>query len=219
VRSALRQALLGAIESPLKLVGGVIGIGGKSGAIAPAPIAFPLGRPQPTSAGAESADRLAAFLTSRPAMAVELDTAVTTDDVRWLREQALHAEWADEGFFKRSFAFVTQRGPRERIGDYLTARAEGNRAELSADDAATLQHWLDERPPPSAEQLRALAAARLAAVESVLQDKGIDAARIAHGEPSEEPVDGAPVVKIKFRPLRAPSAATSGSTTNQEEGK
>jgi hypothetical protein len=209
VRSALRQALMGAIQSPLKLVGGVIGAGGKSGAIAPAPIAFPLGRGEPTAAGADSAQRLAAFLTSRPGMAVELDTAVTADDVRWLHEQGLHGEWEDEGFFERSFAFLTQRGPRERIGAYLAARADGTSAELSAEDAATLQEWLDARPPPSPEQLRELAAARLAAVESVLRKSGIDAARIATG-PASPPASGggAPVVTIRFKPAsgRVPPA-------------
>jgi len=220
VRGALRQALMGAVEAPLKLVGGVIGlVGGKSGPVAPAPIAFPLGRAEPTSAGAESADRLAAFLTSRPAMAVQLDTAVTTDDVQWLREQALHAEWKDEGFFKRSLAFVTQRGPRERIGDYLAARAEGKTPELSAEDAATLQQSLDQRPAPTPEQLRALVDGRLAAVESVLHDKGIDASRLTRGEIPDEPAEGAPVVKIKFRPLRAPAEASTGSPTTPEEGQ
>jgi hypothetical protein len=112
VRSALRQALFGAIQSPLKLVGGVIGAGGKRGRIAPAPIAFPLGRSEPTAAGAESVQRLASFLAERPAMAVQLDTSVTADDVRWLHEQSLRSQWAEEGFFQRTFAFVTQRGPR-----------------------------------------------------------------------------------------------------------
>jgi hypothetical protein len=219
VRSTLRQAMTGAIESPLKLIGGVIGMGGKSGAIAPAPITFPLGRADPTAAGVESAQRLAEFLASRPAMAVELDTAVTTDDVRWLREQALYGEWHDEGVVKRSLAFITQRGPRERIGDYLKARADGQSAELAPEDAATLQQWLDARPPPPAEQLRGLATSRLAAVQSVLRDKEIDAARIALGEPSGELVEGAPVVKIAFRPLGAKSTASSGSPKPAEEGQ
>jgi len=35
----------------------------------------------------------------------------------------------------------------------------------------------------------------------VLRDQGIDAARISHGEPSSEPIDGTPVVKIAFQAL------------------
>ena len=219
VRSALRQAMVGAIQSPLKLIGGVIGVGGKISAIAPAPIAFRLGEAVPTAAGAESAERLAEFLAGRPAMAVKLDTAATADDVRWLREQALHTEWHDEGFFKRSFAFITQRGPRERIGDYLADRADGQTPELSAEDAATLQQWLDERPPPTPEHLRELAAARLAVVQSVLTAKGIDAARVGHGEPGGDLAEGAPLVTITLHALRAPSEARAEPPTTPEEGQ
>ncbi len=219
VRSALRQAMVGAIQSPLKLIGGVIGVGGKISSIAPAPIPFRLGQSVPTDAGAESAQKLAAFLTSRPGMAVELDAAVTPDDVRWLHEQALRAQWQDEGFFKRSFAFITQRGPRERIGDYLAERADGQTPELSAEDAATLQLWLDEQPPPAPEQLRELAAARLAAVQSALTAKGIDAARVGHGEPRGDLAEGAPLVTIKFRALRGPTEAPAEPPTTPEEGQ
>ena len=161
--------------------------GGKGAPIAPAPIAFRLGRAEPTTAGAEAADRLAAFLIGRPGMGVQLDTTPTQDDVRWLCEQALGAEWEEQGLFERSIGFLTQRGPRQRIRTYIEARAADGRPELSAEDQATLQQWLDERPTPTAEQLRALAAARVAVVETVLHDKGIDAARIAHGEPSSRP--------------------------------
>jgi hypothetical protein len=150
---------------------------------------------------------LADFLNSRPAMAVQLDTSITTEDVRWLREQALRADWHDEGVFKRSVAFLTQRGPRERIGDYLAARATGGAPQLSPEDAATLQQSLDKRPAPSAEQLEALAADRLAAVESILKDKSVDPTRITRGETGGEPVEGAPVVKLTFRPR---SAGTPG---------
>jgi hypothetical protein len=135
-------------------------------------------------------------------MAVQLGTAPTQDDVRWLREQALRAEWEDEGFFEGAMAFVTQRGPRERIRAYLDARADDSAAELSAEDQATLQQWLDERPAPTAEQLRELAAARLALVESVLHDKGIDAARVSHTEPPAEAAEGKPVVSLQLRALR-----------------
>ena len=79
-------------------------------------------------------------------MAVQLDAAVTTDDVTWLHEQTLRGEWAEEGFFQRTFAFVTERGPRDRIGSYLAARAAGKKAELSAEDTATLKEWLAEEP-------------------------------------------------------------------------
>jgi hypothetical protein len=205
VRSALRQALAGAITSPLKMLGAVAG--GSGAPIAPQPIAFRLGRAEPTGPGAESATRLAAFLVSRPAMGVQLASAPTPDDARWLHEHALLGTWAEEGFFERSFAFIAERGPRERIRAYLEARVDDQKPELSAEDAATLDEWLKEVPEPTPEALQALADARIAAVEAVLRDKGIDAARISRGEP---PADASkPIVGIHLRSAAAPSAAAA----------
>jgi hypothetical protein len=198
VRSALKQALVGAISSPLKLLGAAAGGGGKSAGLAPAPIAFRLGRAEPTKAGSESAERLAAFLASRPGMAVQLTADPTQEDVRWLREQALGSEWEEEGFFSKGVAFFTERGPRERIRAYLTARAEDGKPELSAEDQATLQQWLDERPAPTPEQLRALAEARVAVVQTALAAKQIDAARVTVTPPEETPIDGPPIVSLKL---------------------
>ena len=207
VRSALKQALVGAISSPLKLLG--VGGGGSSGAMAPAPIAFRPGRAEPTSAGAQSADRLAGFLASRPGMGVDLTCSPTNDDVRWLREQALRGEWKDAGVFSKSVAFFNQRGPRERITAYLDARGSDGTAELSTEDETQLQQWLDERPVPSGEELRQLAAARLAAVQAVLADKGIAASRVRVEPASDAPVDGVPTVGLKLGSAAGPAAASA----------
>lgn len=204
VRSALTQALAGAITSPLKMLGAVAGAAGAP--IAPQPIAFRLGRAEPTGPGAESASRLADFLASRPAMGVQLTSAPTPDDARWLHEHALLASWADEGFFERSLTFVTERGPRQRIRAYLEARKADQKSELSAEDAATLDAWLQEIPAPTAEALQALADARLAAVEAVLRDKGIAPSRISRGAPPAETTN--PIVGITLRPAKATDAAS-----------
>jgi len=171
--------------------------GGKGAPVAPQPVAFRLGRADPTDAGAESAGRLAAFLASRPAMGVALAAAATPDDARWLHEHALLGRWAEEGFFERSLAFVTARGPRQRIRAYLEARVEDETPELSAEDAATLDTWLAEVPAPTTGELQALADARIAAVEVVLREKGIDAARITRGPAPEEPRK--PIVGIRLQ--------------------
>jgi hypothetical protein len=199
VRSALRQAITGAITSPLKMLGAVAG--GKGAPVAPAPVAFRLGRAEPTKKGAQSAERLADFLGTRPGMGVELSTAATADDARWLHEQTLRAEWGSEGAFRRSLAFVTSRGPRQRIRAYLEARASGEKKpKLSAEDTAQLDEWLAERPAPTPEELQALADSRLAAVEKVLQAKKIDAARISRGKPPEQPKKA--LVGVRLRPAK-----------------
>ncbi|MEO8605834.1 MAG: DUF748 domain-containing protein [bacterium] len=212
VRSALKQALVGAISSPLKLLG--VGGGSSGGGLAPAPIAFRLGRAAPTTAGVESANRLAGFLAGRPGMAVDLATEPTADDVRWLREQALRGEWKDAGMFAKALALVSQRGPRERIGAYLEARGEDRKAELSGEDQAVLQQWLDERPAPSGEPLRELAAARLAAVQAMLNDKGIGAARVRIEPPSDTPVDGAPIVTLKLDTAERSATTTTAPASD-----
>lgn len=211
VRSALRRAITGALTSPLKMLGAAIG--GKGAPIAPSPIAFRLGRAEPTDAGAENAERLAAFLASRPAMGVQLSSAATKGDERWLHEQALLGDWADENFFERSLAFITKRGPRERIRAYLEARARNKRPELSAEDAATLDEWLAERPAPTEEQLQALADARLAAVEKALAEEGIEASRVTRGAPPEEPAK--PIVRIRLRTAQAVASPTPSSTAGE----
>jgi hypothetical protein len=67
--------------------------------------------------------------------------------------------------------------------------------------------------------LTALAAGRIAAVDSVLRAKGIDGARISHGEAVGEPVEGKPVVKIRFKPLSAAIQARPESPKPTEEGQ
>ena len=149
ILSALRTALKGAITSPLKLLGAVTGSGkGKIKSIAPAPIGFIAGQAALTTEGAQGAQRLAEFLQSRPALAVELSTAVTPEDVRRLREQALLDELGKQGFFKSMLSFAGL-SKRDEIRAALEARAQGKPGELSPEDEQVLEQWL-----PSARRRR-----------------------------------------------------------------
>lgn len=169
VRGALQRAILGALASPLKLVGAVFS-GDKVESVVPPAVAFLPGRAEPAPNGAQQLDQVAALLASRPGIGVTLDTSVTPTDVRWLREQALREEWAGQGIFAK-LKDLPQRGAREKINHALEARAHDEEGTLDPDDAATLDHWLDERPAIPAERLQALAVARLARVEEVLCDQ------------------------------------------------
>src|SRR5207253_1284350 len=114
VGQALRKALIGALASPLKLVGAAFG-GGGGEALAPAPIAFRKGR-----------------------------------------------------------------------------------AELAAEDADTLERWLNERPAPTPERLRTLTGERMARLRTVLQEKhGIAAERIGRRDPAADVIEGPPVVRFE----------------------
>jgi hypothetical protein len=204
VAQALRKALVGALASPLKLVGAAFG--GKAGQAAPAPIAFRAGAAEPTDAGEKHIEALAGLLASRPGIGITLKGSPTTSDARRLHEQALHEELArPQGIFGAIGNF-TQRGARERIRVALEARNEGEKGELAPEDARKLDEWLAERREPTNEELAALVKARLDAVSTKLREgRGIDATRVRTIDPSGEVRDGDPTVEFDLG-----AAAASG---------
>jgi hypothetical protein len=202
VAGALRSALVGALASPLKLVGLVVG-GGKASSAAPPEIAFRAGRADPTKESEGQIKQLASFVASRPAIGVTLEAEASTRDVRWLREQALAQELGKPQGVWGAVKNIGQGGKRERIAKALAERAKDEPGELDEADSKTLEEWLDQRPPPAAEQIRALVEARLAKLEHVLRDDyGIDASRITRGEVSAEATDAPPVVRLQIGPIK-----------------
>ena len=195
VGGALRRAIVNALTSPLKLVGAVFS--GKEGGIAaPAPIGFRPGRAELDPAGSQQVDQLAAFLAGRPGIGATLETSVTNTDVRWLREQALLQAWDNAGVLG-TLRGLTQRSARDRVRQALEARRKDQSAELSAEDTAALDGWLDEQPPIPAEQLLSLASARLAQTEAALEEgHGLDATRVKRRAPVADATDGAPAVQV-----------------------
>src|SRR4029450_5269642 len=178
VAAALRQGLLGALTSPLKLVGAIFS--GAKVQAAPAPLPFRTGRDVLSDDGDKQVDQLAKFLADRPGMGVALQTAPTKADVRWMWENDLYQELgAPQGVFG-TLKNITKRGVRDRIREALAARADDKQGELDAEDQQTLEQMLGERPAPTADRVHQLAEARLARVEQALrQEHGIDAARLA----------------------------------------
>jgi len=190
---ALRAAIVNALASPLKLVGAAFG--GKGGeSAAPAPIAFAVGRAEPTSDGDKALEGLGGLLASRPGIGITLEASPTQSDARWLEEQSLREELSRGGVFS-AIGNLAQRGARERIRKALEERAAGKEGSLDAEDAAKLDEWLAERPKASEKELRALAAARLEKAASSLQQKhGVGANRVTRAEPGAEAGQGDPVV-------------------------
>jgi hypothetical protein len=208
VAGALRSALVGALASPLKLIGLAVG-GGKAASAAPPEIAFRAGRADPTEESEGQIKQLAAFVASRPAIGVTLEAAASTRDVRWLREQALAQELGKPQGVWGAVRNIGQGGKRERIAKALAERAKDEPGKLDEADSKTLEEWLDQRPPPAAEQIRALVEARLAKLEHVLRDDyGIDASRITRGEVSTEATDAPPVVRLQIGPVEKAAQAS-----------
>jgi hypothetical protein len=201
ILGAIKQAIIGALMAPLKLLGAMFGGGGKVESVPPTSIAFRPGRDELMPEATERAEQLAALLASRPALGVTLTTAVTESDVRWLREQALRAAWEKEGFFKK-LQDLPQRSARKAVSRALEARARGEEGKLDPEDAAALDGWLDERPPPPVAQLRALAEARLARIEQVLREgHGIESQRVRRGEVPDGTTADAPAVSLELSPV------------------
>lgn len=198
IAGALRRALLGALASPLKLFGAFMPGGTTPGGTPPG-IVFRSGRADSTAEGEEQINQIAAFVASRPGMHVTIEAVPSTRDARWLREQALARELGEpQGIFGAA-RNIGSGGVRDRIAKALSARARDEPGELDEEDRGTLEHWLDERPPPAAGELRALAEARLARIERVLRDEhGVDASRVARAEIAAEPTDDAPLVRLQI---------------------
>ena len=188
IAGALKHALLNAITSPLKLLGGIFS--GDKVQAAPQPIAFHTGRDALADDGSKQIDQLAKFLADRPAMGVALQTAPTKADVRWLREHDLLDELGAPQGVLGTLRNLPKRGVRDRIREALAARAEDKPGELDADDQKTLEEWLDQRPAPTPDRVHQLAAGRLSRVEQALRnDHGIDADRIVRRDPPADPTD------------------------------
>jgi hypothetical protein len=194
---ALRSAIVGAVTSPLKGLGAVLGQGGDAVAFEPPPIAARLGRPEPAPEGEQQIGKLAELLAGRPGVAVTLVGVVTPADARWLGEQDLRAELEARTGVVNALRGLPERNARRRIDAALAERAAGKPGELGDDDRARLDAWLAERPPVDPARLQALARDRAAAVASLLRERhGIPAARVAVGEAPAEPHEGAPSVLV-----------------------
>jgi len=195
IGQALRKALVGALASPLKLVGAAFG--GKGGQTAPTPIAFRAGAAEPTDQGEKHLEALAGLLASRPGIGITLKGAPTKSDARRLHEQGLYEELArPQGVFG-AIGNLAQRGARERIRLALEARGKGEKGDLAPEDERKLDEWLADRREPTKKKLAALVKARLDAVSTKLREgRGIGPERVRASDPVGEVRDGDPTVEF-----------------------
>ncbi len=194
VGQALRSALLGALASPLKLLGAVTADGKVK--LAPDPIVFVPGDAVLTGDGAERIEQVAALLSASPGISLTLTGGISESDVRVLRERALLAELeATSGL--RALGQMGEIGMRRAIRQHLQVKRAGTPPEaLEPDEESWLEtHVAEQKLDPAA--LATLAAARAAEVRGLLvRDHGIAAARLAIGAPTTEPPAAQPGVAI-----------------------
>jgi hypothetical protein len=178
LQSALRQALVGAATSPLKMGGfalSALGVGGSAS------------EPLPSVPGQSilvegHEDRIAAtavLLSSRPGLDIELRGLSGPSDGPPLAE-AMLIERLEAG---DGLPDVEDAGllARRRVASALRARGRGEPGELDDGDRALLGRYVAvvEVPP---ERLAALARLRAETVRDALVADGVDAARLTVGE-------------------------------------
>jgi hypothetical protein len=119
-------------------------------------------------------------------------------DVRALQEAAVLAELESQRGIIGGVRNLASGGERNAIREALAARAKGGAGELPADAEKTLDEWAAKKPVTD-DMLRTLAAARAERVKSALVEQhGVDPARIAVGDPEVDREHAKPSVKISL---------------------
>jgi hypothetical protein len=180
---ALRKALIGALASPLKLLG-VATQDGKVQSLRPEPVEFVAGGAEPSESGNARIDQLGVLLAASPGIALGLHGGTSANDERALRERALLAE-LERTSGLRALGSLGEIGVRRTVRKYLDARAKGETPEpLEPEQSAWLEAKVAAQPIESGA-LDALAAQRAAALaDRLVTGHGIDAARVVVGAPA-----------------------------------
>lgn len=189
VGQALRKALVGALASPLKLLGAATK-NGKVERLAPQPIAFEPGAAELSAAGSERVEEIAGLLAASPGIALVLSGQVSLADQRVLRERDLLAE-LDSKRGVRALAALGEMGTRRAVRDHLEKQLAGSNAPpLSAEEVAWLESQIEKRNLP-ASSLETLASERANQVSRLLtSEHGIAARRLSiQASPLDPPAE------------------------------
>jgi hypothetical protein len=194
VASALRQALLGALTAPLKMVGfAVSAVGGVvAGGGAPSlePFLGVPGAPELAPGQEERLRGLAELLSARPELALRLHGRSAPEDRDGLALALLVERVAGgRGLPKLEGAGLLA---ARRVRVALAKAAGGEEISLDPDDQALLERYKAAVEVPD-ERFAALARARAESVRSAAAALGADAERLALGDPAEP---GAPGVVL-----------------------
>ena len=180
-RQALRKALMGALASPLKLLG--MGTSdGKVTNLAPAPVEFRPGSVELPPDSASRVDQLGGLLSASPGIALTLHGSVAESDERAMRARVVLVDLQQTSTFG-ALANLGEIRVRRDVRKYLEKRAEG---EDVAPDPET-KAWLDKKIEATTlepDALDQLAQARALALQQALVGKhGVDAQRVVVGAP------------------------------------
>jgi hypothetical protein len=202
VAQALVKAILGALTSPLKMLGVVADLAtGGGGPLLPQPIPCARGLPAVEASAGERVQQLVDALGVSPSLRISLQGVAGGADVRALQEAAVLADLNAKQGVVGGLKNLVNRKERNAIRDFLTARAGGRNApDLTLEYQKTLDEWAQAKAV-SEDQLRVLATERAEALRTALvTGQGIDAARVVVGNPEVDRERGQPAVRIGFAP-------------------
>jgi hypothetical protein len=198
VLAALRQALVGALTSPLKGVGFVLGAvtggGDEPSGLRIEPLAVAPGATSPLADELARVARVAKTLASRPGLGLELRGRSDVEDDPALAERMLiEMVVADAELPPVDAGFLQKR----RLSGALEDRGEGRPDELGPEDTHALARWIGavEVPPDRRDDL---ARERATAVrDALVESHGVSPDRLRVGDP----LTGPPAVVIQLAPV------------------
>ena len=179
---ALRKALVGALASPLKL----LGMGTADGVVtnmAPQPVEFLPGSIELPADSASRVEQLAQLLAAAPGISLTLHGSIAASDERAMRAREILVELQKNSGF-RALGNLGEIGVRSDAREFLEKRARGEPAEADAETTAWLEKRLAETPL-APDALDSLAKARATALQQALVAQ--------HGVTTERVVVGAPI--------------------------
>jgi uncharacterized protein involved in outer membrane biogenesis len=203
---AIRDVLIGAVTSPLKLLGAIFSSEDTLENFSLEPIPFTPGTNQPSPAGKEQLNRLRMFLTQRPGLDVQLSGAIGSADQAILRDRLLLTQL--EGAAPPTPTPSAEQAeaepsvtPEEEVRRFLSHRLEQGEEQATplSEPAAALLHKLRDQTAIEPRMLEQLSRERVQAVRAALTENlGVAAERL-HLSPDKPRGRGAPEVQYMIQ--------------------
>lgn len=194
IGSAVTSVLIGALTSPLKLLGAVVDATGRVKDVTPEPIHFLPGRTELAAGDDERVAALAKLAATRPGLVLRLSGQTSGTDAQFLREATLLEALASGENLPEPARGLAQTLVRRRLRGALEARLEGRPEGLEPEDAQRLDQWL-AATSVSSDAMPDLARRRAVRVQELLQTQfGLDPKQIALADPG--PPGGSPVPAV-----------------------
>jgi hypothetical protein len=198
VGDALAHALVGALASPLKLLGAVSLRGGRIEGFSPEPVACVPGRAEPTPAARPQLEQLAQALASLPALRVELVGSAGPADERALKEAQVLADLRVDRGIGGALRNLRSGGARAAVREALEARERGEPGALAPEDQEELDAMVGAKQV-SDDELGALATSRAERLRGLLGEAfGVAADRLTLGAPAVDRAAGKAEVGVSL---------------------